>query len=530
MKKFVKVLLAAAVIGGVGFGIYSLLDTSVSVKTVKAESGVFEDRFTEKGTIKSGNDINCISEVSGTLLSVKAKKNQHIQKGDVIATIDTSDYENEKQQHFDTIASLQTQINSAKQNEGYDKADMRNSIKELEVELDSIENARKKAKVANTMETSPQTYLNNLKTNVETAEKNVKTAEASLASAENKVTSLTESTEILHKDYMSKKTLYDNGVISKNEFDIAQREYNDSAADLEDAKTELNTAKTNLNEAHNSLNSAQTAYDDALSRTDANETDDKYYGYTDKDFDIQEASVRAKISALEAKLSNDYSSLMAEDLQKQIDSEQKAIDRLDKKIEKCTVKAVCDGLITDLPAENMTTISEGTVVAVIKSDSALTAEADVLTGDIPYLNTGDSAVVIQRLKNDKKEFSGTISEIYDYAEKGTSALGTDEYRTKVIVALDDADADLKAGYEVELKFIAYHSDNALTIPNSAVFKVDDTDCVYIKKGGKAVLTNVKIAYKGNTDTEISDGVSAGDTVIYDADVEGLTDGVKISEE
>jgi len=135
---------------------------------------------------------------------------------------------------------------------------------------------------------------------------------------------------------------------------------------------------------------------------------------------------------------------------------------------------------------------------------------------------------VQKLRNQDIKFTGTIAKIFDFAEKGTSALGLDEYRVKVEIALDEnQDNQMKTGYSVNVQFILYQSDGQLLIPVQAVFKADDQDCVFLVRSGRAVKTPVTVAYKSAIQAVIMDGIAEGDDVISNIDVEGIYDGAKV---
>ena len=92
------------------------------------------------------------------------------------------------------------------------------------------------------------------------------------------------------------------------------------------------------------------------------------------------------------------------------------------------------------------------------------------------------------------------------------------------------------GYGVLMKFRMFYGENCLTVPASAVFSSEtqnrSQDCVFAVRGGWAVRVPVDVIYRAGDTAVISEenasgGISAGDTVVADADAEGLTDGVKV---
>lgn len=70
----------------------------------------------------------------------------------------------------------------------------------------------------------------------------------------------------------------------------------------------------------------------------------------------------------------------------------------------------------------------------------------------------------------------------------------------------------------------YREKEVLSVPGSAVFRSDGRDFVFRLIGNRAVKTEVNVSYKSNTVYVIKEGLSEGELVIRDADLEGLSDG------
>ncbi|MBR1737677.1 MAG: biotin/lipoyl-binding protein, partial [Firmicutes bacterium] len=303
LKKALKAVVTLAVIGGVGYGIYYALSENISVRCVKIAESEYSDDFTENAYIKSGESINCVSETDGAVVSVNVKKNQNVKKGDVIAVISSKDLEFEKQTLNDEITSLRAQLAETRQNDSFDKKDIRNSISELDVQLEQIENARKQKKFEKNMEVSPQTYLDVLKTAVDAAKTDL---------------------DFNKNELENKKKLFTAGVITKNELDEAQNSYDT---------------------ASNSYNDAVQKYDDAYARTSENADNTEYYKSIQEDFDIQLKAIYAKRDSLESQLANDKMSSAEVSVNTQIAEKQTLISQLNDKIARCTVKAQADGMV-----------------------------------------------------------------------------------------------------------------------------------------------------------------------------------------
>ncbi|MGL5436272.1 MAG: efflux RND transporter periplasmic adaptor subunit [Lachnospiraceae bacterium] len=212
----------------------------------------------------------------------------------------------------------------------------------------------------------------------------------------------------------------------------------------------------------------------------------------------------------------------------QIQSQETTIAQLEDTMKDCVITADRDGVVTSIPVSNMSMIQAGETAVVISSRDQVQAEAEVLTSVAPYLKQGDAVVITFKLRGQDSTYQGTISQVYDFATKGTSALGLDEYRVQVKTNLD-ADDSLQgmAGYDVDMKFQLYYGEEKLLIPSSAIFRTDGQDYVYVIQNGTAVKTPVTVEYQASVQSVITEGLSEGQMIISLVDEEGIYDGANV---
>ena len=80
---------------------------------------------------------------------------------------------------------------------------------------------------------------------------------------------------------------------------------------------------------------------------------------------------------------------------------------------------------------------------------------------------------------------------------------------------------------MEVEFPLFHEENVLSVPNGALFEVDDVSYVFVVRDGRAVRTEVSTGSRSNTRTVITDGLDEGAVVLTSANTEGLADGVRV---
>lgn len=314
------------------------------------------------------------------------------------------------------------------------------------------------------MTVSPQEYLSS-------AKKEADAAEAALQSAKTV--------------YEASKVLYETG-------DISRAEYEQNEAAYQQAEFSGEQAKSRYEESRSLLNGL-------------------------KSEGIDERTVNKRF----------YDSVLKE-LEAQVSAQKTQVDQLNDKLEKCTIRADESGIVTSLPVKGSSMIQAGETAAVIKGQDGAFAEADVLTSAVPYIHEGTPMKAVFRVRGSEKTYEGSVSDVYEFAEKGTSALGLSEYRVHVKAELTENE-ELKGmeGYGVNVQFLLYENENALTVPADAVFEVDGESFVFTVEDKKAKTTPVILEYKTGTTAVIGSGIGAGVVVIARADEEGLYSGAKV---
>lgn len=488
MKKGKYIIAAVLILIAAALLCSGFLNNSLEVEAVKVEQEYIKDSFTENAVVKKGETVEILSEITAKVKQVYVNKNEYIKKGDKIALLDSSDYEYELKLRQNNIENYQNQIAEVLNNEKNKKKELEFSLEQINEQIKGLEIKKKSNEISKVVNVSPNEYLETLKISLELANSNYSYAKDTFDNV---------------------KKLYEAGTSSKAELDKVQNE--------------LNAAKA-------AAEQAQKQYDFSMAEAEKLEfkdIDTYYYKYQDEEIDNNISNLKIQAKSLEDKLNTDYSSDTIKQLENAVKSEELTIEQLEKNIAKCTISAQESGYITELPIQNTSNIVAGMSAASIQKEDTLILEAEVLTSSVPYLNKGDKVILTQKLRNEDITRTGVIKEVYSFAQKGISALGLDEYRVKVIIETSDNAQALKEGYELEAEFLAFEQENAIAVSNSSIFEAEGKKYVFKVENGKAVKTEIQIGHKTNTKTLIASGVDTGDTIVYNADTEGLTDGKEV---
>ena len=113
-----------------------------------------------------------------------------------------------------------------------------------------------------------------------------------------------------------------------------------------------------------------------------------------------------------------------------------------------------------------------------------------------------------------------------FAFTKVSALGVEEQRVNVIADFVDAPQSLGDAYRVEARIVLWSSEDTLKIPSNALFRMGDGWAVFVADGNRARLRPVKPGHAAPLDTEILEGVAAGDRVVLHPSND-IADGTRI---
>jgi len=240
--------------------------------------------------------------------------------------------------------------------------------------------------------------------------------------------------------------------------------------------------------------------------------------------------------------------------QKRIAQYQANLTRVNDVLQKYSVVAPIDGVITDLPVRVGETVVPGvqnsaaSTIMTVADMSLITAEVKVDETDIVNVKLGQKAdITIDAMPT--TTFKGHVTEIGNTAvlrstglAASQSAVSSQEAKDfKVVVALDNPPSDMRPGLSCTAKITTATKGGVLTIPIQALTirqkgdldpqpkggvqaaaKVDpvaekaakqELQGVFVVHEGKAEFRKVETGITGATDIEVTSGLQDGDQII-----------------
>jgi len=477
MKKKVKLILAGIVLLTIAAVVFLSITQPLAVDAIEISPTYAEAYFTERGVVREDRIVDVFSLVSGKILSVSVKEDQTISEGDVIAIVDSSDFRHEIELIKVKNKAILAQIDNLEAEEARTRESQRTDRNALQGELSSL-NAQEQ--MARTSITDQQ----------QAREENIRLQNILIGQSQRDV----QNAEV---ELERANTLFDVGAISKTELEAAEQT-------LEDLKTELAANEQKLAIINSETSIDQSSY---------------YYAL--------KSSVRAKINNIDTALEASYSEPMRQYYQAQIESGDLEIDNLERLVSNSIITSHVSGTITHLHVDSTNVVNGAMPVASIRTETENLIRVLVSTQNIDDIKVGDGVVLTFTRQSEDLVLKGTIHRIDDRAEAMISVLGVEERRVEVLIEPDISSERLRSGFDVDVRFTTYASDNKVVVPRMAVFEAEGQSMVYLVQNGNAVATPVKLGTWLQTDVVVESGVVFGDVVIRNARQNGLGNGFRV---
>ena len=194
--------------------------------------------------------------------------------------------------------------------------------------------------------------------------------------------------------------------------------------------------------------------------------------------------------------------------------------------EPVTVAAPVAGTVLARLRESAGPVSVGEPLLELGDPRTLEIEVDLLSSDAVRVTEG-MAVRLHRWGGDGV-LEASVRRVEPVGFTKLSALGVEEQRVWVLCDFTSPPAQwqrLGDGYRVEAEFIL-SSGSALTVPSGALYRRGEQWAVYRVDGERAHEQIVRIGRRGGLDSEILEGLAAGNVIIVHPD-DRVSEGTRI---
>jgi len=309
--------------------------------------------------------------------------------------------------------------------------------------------------------------------------------------------------------------------------DDVQNAIKQAAAALEIAKANYkNTTDGSIESQQNSLNNAlklaQMSYDEAKRSHDNNTqlyqaeaiSED---AYKKSQVGLDQAKQSLDMAQKSFETSNGKSIPELKELaQKQLNQSQVSYDVAASNLNKLTLNAPTDGIITVKNFNVNEMATQQKPAFVISSPNTLQIDLMVTQTDLPKFTAGQEVDITM----DNKSVKGIVRYVPSVVNATTSL-----YEVEILV--DNSKANFKAGISADVEINIEKKDQVITVPKKAIFEENGKKYVYIANSdNKAVKTEITTGIITSTTLEIKSGLSKDDKVVIGG-LNLITDGTYI---
>jgi len=192
------------------------------------------------------------------------------------------------------------------------------------------------------------------------------------------------------------------------------------------------------------------------------------------------------------------------------------------------IRAPVSGRILKIIQESEAVIPAGASIMDIGDPLDMEVVADLLSNDAVQIVPG-APVRIDGWGG--SPIRGRVKRVDPAGFLKVSALGIEEQRVRTTIDfVDPPEAWVRLGhdYRVIVHVTVWSSENALTVPVGALFRVGDDWAAFAVKDGRARTTRVQIDHRNNRAAEVLSGLSAGDRVVLHPS-DRISDGSRVAE-
>lgn len=198
--------------------------------------------------------------------------------------------------------------------------------------------------------------------------------------------------------------------------------------------------------------------------------------------------------------------------QAQIASTEAELLRLTDDAQRTTVTAPAAGSVLQVMQESARFVQAGEPLLEVGNASQLELVIDILSTDAVSVKPG-ALIQIEQWGGDET-LQARVRYVEPSAFTEVSALGVEEQRVNVIADFVDPPAALGDGYRVEAQIVTWASEDAVTVPISALFRCDpETWCTFVAADGKAQQREIAISQRNDLAAAVESGLTPGEQVI-----------------
>jgi RND family efflux transporter MFP subunit len=453
-QKFLLVFIVLAVAGG-SYGIYywitkpSASSQTTDIQLTQVQYGSITNSVSSSGSLVFSAKEELTFGITGTVAEVKVAEGDTVTKGQLLANFDDTSLIPLQE----AVVQATINLNNALNTTGAEIAVTNAKIALIKVQenLENAENPYSESDI----------YLAELA--VDSAKIALRKAQIAYDEAKTKYDGNPTVPDWI-QDYVLKKTqlAQAENTLAEAEENLAEMEAGADPLQVELRKKELVAAQTSLDKAEAEL-----------------------------------AGIQGNVTSPEGELK-----------QLQIAEAQASLNKATQNLEKVTIVAPCDGVVTSVNVEAGQAVSASTVIIEITDPTIIEISAVLDEIDIPQVKIGQRAVVTLSSLSDL-ELNGEVSAI---SSTSKTQSGVVTY-TVTIRITPPSGVEVREGMSATADIIFEEANNVLIVPTQAISDTANGSVVQVMVNGEIQQRIITVGISDGSYSEVLSGLVAGEQVV-----------------
>lgn len=491
-------------------------DEKTDVVTVK--KGNINEIISASGIVSSKQEkILLTPKTIGTVERIYFEENSIVKKDQLLVKLDDSELIKQMEQAYANLSTARLRAEQAETTLAIQPEETGGKISQAEAawftaekqveQLSAQLNAQGEQLAAKI--TQAEIALETARENLNQIEKQSPLLLSAAESAYNQAESSYYSAETA---FQRQKNLYDQGFISKQDYDIASNKYKLAGTEFELAQEKVETIKLQNEQAINAGETQVKQAEEALKVAEM--TLAQHKETSKKQIGVAQAQANQALAALESSRSLNSQILLREKevemAMENVKQMEIAIEQIKDQIKKTEIKSPINGTVLKKQVTKGQTVSPQLPLAVIANLEELVIEALVDEGDIGKV-TEKQKVVISTDNFPDETFEGEVIMVSSSASDIQTIQNIASY--KIVISIKDTKNLLKIGMNTYNDIVVKEKKDVLLIPVTALHQDKGNDIVYISEGNSIKEKIVEIGIGNSENVEILSGLSEGEEII-----------------
>jgi HlyD family secretion protein len=176
------------------------------------------------------------------------------------------------------------------------------------------------------------------------------------------------------------------------------------------------------------------------------------------------------------------------------------------------VRAPAAGRVLRVADPSERIVAPGATLVEIGDPRRLEVVVDLLSSDAARVRAG--MVALLEGWGDAEPVTARVRLVEPSARTKVSALGVEEQRVDVVLAVEAPPPTLGDGYRVDVRIVTWEGRDVLGVPTSALVR-DDAGAwgAFVVRGGRAELRPLRLGQMGTATAQVLEGLAEGEPVV-----------------